>query len=458
MTIKARLTIYNAAVIGLLFLVFSISIYQSLSWRLLASARETAQESMGRVAENVANGVPLTSDILRGVDKSVFVVVRGRGGQAILSSIGTEQEEQQSSDVLWRQAFTTGRTVLGTTDLSPQAPDFAIAQRMVISGRTVVVEVANPIGDSLDAVAALRSILLLAGALFVIVSLAGGYIMAYLSFRPVGQLSIAANKISSQNLSRRLPVRNNRDEIGRLTMVLNELLARLEMSFNNQKRFVSDAAHELATPLSGIRGAIGILKTWGAAKPEVRRETIDMIDTDSQRLVDLVDKLLILGTLDEAPPLQPQTFNLQACIRELVKALVTSERQDFLELAVSADISVYADLRLFESLMMILIDNALKHSRPEDKIRIGAVAAEGGVSVSVTDNGAGIAAEDLPHIFDRFYRGDKARSWQTGGSGLGLSIAKSIVEAHGGRILARSESGKGATVEFWLPNQARRQL
>ena len=458
MTIKARLTIYNAAVIGLLFLIFSISVYQSLSWRLLASARETVQESMSRVSENIANSASFSTKLFRGVDKGVYVAVRGRDGEIIITSIGSAQEDQQGGDTLWRQAFSTSRAVMGTTDLSPQAPDFAIAKRMLISGKTVVVEVANPIGDSLDAVATLRSILLIAGVLFVVVSLAGGYAMAYVSFRPVGRLSAVAEKISSQNLGERLPVRNSHDEIGRLTIVLNELLSRLEVSFNTQRRFVSDAAHELATPLSGIRGAIGILKTWGAAKPEVRRETIDMIDTDSRRLVDLVDKLLTLGTLDETPPLQAETFNLQACVRELVDALVTSERKDFVELELSAEILVYADLRLFENLMMILIDNALKHSGPEEKVRISAVAKEGGVNISVTDNGVGISAEDLPHIFDRFYRGDKARGRQTGGSGLGLSIAKSIVEAHGGRILARSEPGKGATVEFWLPNQAERQM
>lgn len=454
MTIKAKLTIYNGAVISVLFLIFSLIIYQSLSLRLMNAARETVKDSLNRLIDNADKGAHLNNRLLSGVDRSVFVAVRRRDGRIIFTSAGGEDGEQQGSDRLWRQALARQKPVTGMAEISAEAPDLVTAKPMIIAGRLVIVEVAKPLGDSLDAIITLRSILLTAGILFVVVSLAGGYAIAFISLRPVQNLAAAAEKISSQNLNERLPVKNS-DEIGRLTIALNRLLSRLEDVFNKQRRFVSDAAHELATPLAGIRGAIGILKSWGAAKPNVRRETISMIDHESLRLVDLIDKLLTLTTLDEEPPLKREDLSLLSSVRQLVDELPAADGQPRVELKIDPDISLYADRWRFESLMRILIDNAFKHIAADGTLSIKAVRQGNAVTVSVIDNGEGIPAADLPYIFDRFHRADKARAAGTGGAGLGLAIAKSIVEAHGGQISARSTLGQGTTIEFSLPGRAK---
>lgn len=449
-SIKMRLTIYNALVISILFAALFFIVYRSLEVSLIGSAKETVLDSLGKVAENAAGGATISRrDLLRGTDNSLFIRVRTTDGQAVLDS--REAKGQAGSDSLWREALSRNSVVTGMAELSSEAPDYAAARRMTIHRKLFVVEVAKPIGDTLDALDRLKSVMLIAGLVVAGLSLAGGYLLAFLALKPADSLATSAEQISSTTLERRLAVKNQSDEIGRLTMALNRLLSRLEHAFKRQRQFVSDAAHELATPLSSIRGHLGILKSWGSAEPAVRRETIDHIDQASQRMVTLVDDLLALAALDEEPVSNFQEFSAQPVINQIARRIVGPDRAS-VEISVDTRIKIYTDRINFERLITILLDNALKYTPSDGKIIINVEPQADRLVVSVSDTGIGISAEDLPRIFDRFYRSDKARARQTGGVGLGLAIAKAIVESHGGGITAESAPGLGTTIRFWLPN------
>jgi signal transduction histidine kinase len=234
-------------------------------------------------------------------------------------------------------------------------------------------------------------------------------------------------------------------------MTLNRLLSRLEHAFIRQRQFVSDAAHELATPLSSIRGHIGILKNWGSADAAVRQETIEHIDQSSQRMVVLIDELLALATLDEESVIKCQEFSVKSAIDQVVGRFAKSGQAE-INVLVEKGATVSADRQRFERLIIILLDNALKYTPTAGKVVIGAERKGDRLTAYVSDTGIGIPSKDLPRIFDRFYRSDKARARKTGGSGLGLAIAKSIVEAHGGKISVESVQGEGSSIRFWLPN------
>ncbi|HEX21714.1 MAG TPA: HAMP domain-containing protein [Actinobacteria bacterium] len=449
-SIKARLTIYNALVISILFAALFLLIYRSLEVSLIASARETVLDSIEQVVKNAGKNDKINQrQLLRSIDGSLLVRVRTAKGRPILDS--RKARRQVGPDSIWRLALSQHSAVTGIADLSSEAPDYVAAQKITIGGKLLVIEVAKPIGDSLDALDRLRSVLLIAGLVVAGLSLAGGYLLAYLALKPIDILAASAESISSTTLEQRLPVKNRSDEIGRLTITLNNLLSRLEQSFTRQRQFVSDAAHELATPLSSIRGHLGIIKSWGSAKPSVREEAINHIDMASQRMVTLINDLLALANWDEEPTLHTQEFSVLPVINQAVSRIADANRVT-IKVSVDADIIVFADRKQFERLIIILIDNALKYTPADGQVIVSARPQTGRLFISVSDTGIGISPADLPRIFDRFYRTDKARARQTGGTGLGLAIAKAIVTAHGGEITADSTSNHGTTIRFWLPN------
>jgi len=449
-SIKARLTIYNALIISVLIAVLFLIVYRSLELSLLNSAKETVLDSIEQVVKNAGKSHIISQDrLLRGIDSSLYIRVRAADGKTVFNT--GDADNQSGPDRIWRLALAQHSVVTSIADLSSEAPDYVAARKINIGNKLFIVEVAKPLGDSLDALDRLRSVLLIAGLVVAGFSLAGGYLLAFMALKPIDSLAASAEHISSTTLEQRLPIKNKSDEIGRLTITLNNLLSRLDQTFKIQRQFISDAAHELATPLSSIRGHLGIIKSWGSAKPEVRAEAIGHIDMASQRMVTLINDLLVLANWDERPTLHNQEFSVLPVITQAVSRISNANKAP-VKISVDTGLIVFADRKQFERLIIILIDNSLKYTPADGQILISAKPLNNQLYVSVSDTGIGIAAADLSRIFDRFYRTDKARARQNGGTGLGLAIAKAIVTAHGGKITADSASNHGTTIRFWLPN------
>lgn len=272
--------------------------------------------------------------------------------------------------------------------------------------------------------------------------------------KPIEIMSESANRLTVNNLgSQRLNVEGTKNELKDLAGTINQMLDRIELSYESQKQFVSDASHELRTPIAVIQGYINMLDRWGSKDEEILEESIAAIKNEAVSMQDLVEKLLFLSRHDKKTlKLKKITFNMKLVVEEMIKEtkLVTKDRK--IVCPKLQDIMVYGDKQALKQAIRIFIDNAIKYSNTGDEIRISCENKKGHCVVTVEDTGIGMKREDMDNIFERFYRSDEVRNHKINGHGLGLSIAKLIVLKHVGSIRVRSQYEKGSSFKITLPN------
>ena len=270
---------------------------------------------------------------------------------------------------------------------------------------------------------------------------------------PIRDIASMADTLSESNLSNRINIAGTKNELKDLATVINRMLDRIERSYNSQKQFVSDASHELRTPISVIRGYTDMLKRWGKDDPEILEEGITAISQETEGMKDLVESLLFLARHDKKTlMMEISAFDPSELVSEVQKEEAMVHTGYRFVLKQQESMLIKADRNMMKQVLRILCDNAVKYSEPDTAVTLSCVKDEGGMCcLSVRDEGAGISQEDLPKIFDRFYRSDKARKSDTGGHGLGLSIARIIVIAHNGKIRVRSKPGCGTEFTVLLP-------
>jgi heavy metal sensor kinase len=297
--------------------------------------------------------------------------------------------------------------------------------------------------------AQLRLILLLTGLAAVSLSLFLGAWLTHRLLKPLDDIAAVAIQIArADDLSRRLPDTGRRDEIGSLTMVLNQTLERLEHLFHARQRFLADVSHELRTPLTIIRGNMDLMRRMGVAEPEI----LDDAQDELERMTRLVDDLLLLARADTGGlPLNRQPVELDDIFLEVYRQVQNIETPVQVTIMEVDQVYVLGDSDRLKQLFLNLVDNAIKYTPAGGEVLMSLSKKDGNALVEIRDNGVGIPAEDLPRIFDRFYRVDKARTRNPGGSGLGLSIARWIAVAHGGNIYVESTVGEGSTFSVSLP-------
>jgi len=287
------------------------------------------------------------------------------------------------------------------------------------------------------------------------ISALGGYSLARRALRPVEEISAQAQTISAERLGRRLPVENPHDELGHLAGVLNDLLARLEMSFEQMRRFTADASHELRTPLTAIR-SVGEGALRGRDVNPAGRDVIGSMLEEVERLTTLVDALLTLSRAEGGHmPVRRESVALLDLTREVASHLSVLAEDKHQQIDLRSDnglAPVEADRAVLREAFINLLDNAIKYSPDGARIAVRLHGDGGGMAcVDISDQGPGIPPEHQERIFERFYRIDKARSRDMGGAGLGLAIAKWAIDAHGGSIHVESRPGEGSTFRVTLP-------
>jgi heavy metal sensor kinase len=291
-----------------------------------------------------------------------------------------------------------------------------------------------------------------AGALVLAVGLAGGWLVSARILRPVAAISATASAISGTNLSGRIDTAAVDRELAGLAGVLNAMFDRLEAAFARQTRFTADASHELRTPLAVIR-THAELALARPRTPEEYRETAETCLRAARRMTALVEGLLVLARADAGRlDLEGQRVDLRQVTAEMVglmRPLADGKGVTLDGRLEAAD--VRGDPVWLGQVVTNLLSNAVQYNRPGGSVRVELGVSAEGVMLSVADTGCGIPTEDRPHLFERFYRVDKARSRASGGNGLGLAICRSIVEAHGGRIGFQTEVDAGSTFWVWLP-------
>ena len=294
--------------------------------------------------------------------------------------------------------------------------------------------------------------LLILGTLFAVgMSLLTGAALAQTAIAPIDTIASTAEKINQeQDLSRRIVHTGARDEIGRLAVTINDMLERIECMFERQRHFLADVSHELRTPLTTIRGEVELAQRTG----ELDAEALEALTDESQRMSRMIDDLLMLARVDAGAVLEGERVpvSLDTLVLDVYQqARMLGRGSHEAALGPVEPLVVLGDRDQLKQLLLNLVANAIKHTPAGTTVTLG-LAREGATAVLlIEDDGPGIPPQDLPHLFDRFYRVDKARNRNGGSTGLGLAIVRSIAEAHGGSVTADSPPGEGASFQVRLP-------
>lgn len=432
-------TLLSAVLLGALV----PTVYSSVA----ASLRQTLQARLQMAMSQVISSVEIQNGKLHmdleelDVKGSVHMCIAGRDGALLydsgnagwLSEAGLESGEGYISHGGRQWAVRTQKYEIGDAEITIMA-----------ASSTEYVD--NSLRD-------LVLLLLVLAPVYLAFSALGSYFLAKRAMKPVRQITQAAQIIGNGELSRRITSVKTKDEVGELSETINEMLDRLEASFQRERQFTSDASHELRTPLAVISACAE--DALGSAAPDCR-ESMETIRDEAERMTRIISQLLMLARgYEGSMHLEPEQIAMRDMLDSVCDELKDSAaaRQIRLHNGISADICITADQSLMTQLMVNLIGNAIKYGRDGGNVWLDAAAGEEEVRITVADDGTGISDEDLPRIFERFYRTDSARD--RSGFGLGLSIAKWIVELHRGVINVKSSLGHGTSFEIILPSPAK---
>ena len=463
MPIRRRLTIFNALVIGGILLALGLALFLLLRQSLLSSVEDTARSRAFAAARSIVAGegleeedgrLVLDDDLVDGLTvDGVYIIVRdGRGG--IITQTVELPANREARDEVWRVALEAGEPAYGKIELSEEGQDYVYAVPVKPpDGPARTVEAGKSYEPAEENVRNMTLVLGSGIAVAFLLSVFGAYLLARAALSPVGAVVKAARRITGGDLSNRLPVPHPEDEIGELAATINAMLSRLEETLASQRRFVADASHELRTPLTSINSYAQVLEEWGLKDPEIGSESAAAIRRESERMKALVENLLELARGEDGSGLNLGHNDLGKVIQEAVEsANAAANGKVSIEYpAPEPGTSAVFDRGRLRQALTILLDNAVKFTPEGGRVSVKGKEEGGSVKIEISDTGVGISEDQLPHVFERFYRADEARS--TEGSGLGLAIARQIAEDHEGSIDVRSQLGHGSTFTIDLPRR-----
>lgn len=294
--------------------------------------------------------------------------------------------------------------------------------------------------------------LFVTSVLGVIIAILSGIFMSNKILRPIRIITETAKEIEIKNLEMRIPLPKSNDELYELAKTFNHMLSRIQMGFEKQRRFVSDASHELRTPITVISGYAEMLDRWGKEDPAALQEGIEAIKSEATDMYGLIEKLLFLARADQNRQILTKVpFHTEHLIEEIYRETCIIAPNHKIFITHNAPAIICADVTAIKQLLRIFIDNSINYTQSNGAICIDARKTAQYFEVTIKDSGIGIPAEDQPHVFNRFYRVDKSRSKITGGTGLGLSIASWIAEQHNSTIDLDSKVNEGTTIIIHIP-------
>ncbi|RAJ02932.1 two-component system sensor histidine kinase ArlS [Paenibacillus pabuli] len=287
-------------------------------------------------------------------------------------------------------------------------------------------------------------------------SILGASVLSRQFVKPITTMNATMIQIQQKGLHKRVDVPDQHDELTNLARMFNRLMDELELSFQQQKQFVEDASHELRTPVAIIEGHINLLKRWGKHDPDILNESLDVSAQELTRLKTIVNELLLLSQAESGHIAMEAAVDLRQTVQHALANVVQLHPDAAFDIHMEfiSGIEVKILPQHMEQILRILVDNAVKYSPVTKEIRVQGIRRDNDVCIQVTDKGMGIPAEDLPYVFDRFYRVDKARIREQGGTGLGLAIAERLVKRYNGLIFIDSRVDEGTTVTVLLPTSA----
>jgi heavy metal sensor kinase len=485
MTIRLRLTLWYTALLGATLILFSFIFFSALAANLWGQAQQDAARQASEVSNALTQQLEGNILIIRHnptriqfpdldfFSSSVGVQIIELDGRIVKrsSNLGTVTINGYTA-ALDNIRMGQNHRFYTTNDTNMPMLVYSVP---ILANNTIVgaVQVIKPVGDVQNTLSQVSRFLILGTALSLALAAIVGAFLARGALTPIDSITQTAGAISrARDLSRRLMISHNAGEVGQLAATFNEMLDRIQQLFKSQERLIADVSHELRTPLTTVQGNIELLRRTmvatsaaTASDPErarrvadVWQETISEVENETTRMNKMISDLLLLAQADsgdlqlQLEPVEMDTLLLDVYLQTRRIAERTKGR-DALDIRLGHEdqASVRGDRERLRQLLLNLADNAVKYTPAGGIITLSLENTGGWVEISVGDTGIGIAPEDQPHVFDRFYRTDKARSRELGGSGLGLSIVQWITQAHKGTITVESVPGQGTTFTVRLP-------
>jgi heavy metal sensor kinase len=457
-TLRFRFALWVTGLLLVVLVGFSLFVYFNLRISLLSGVDDALRLSATQAVAtaNIQNGQVNFADSLP--DGSAASDLQERGltirvldpTGAQLEGFGPFLNLPVSASTL--AAASKGRAMLSTiADPGEGDPVRLYSEPILDNGQLVgVVQVAQSLGDMYDTLSRLLTAILLGAPLLVGIAGIGGYFLAARALAPIDQMTLTAQRISAEDLSARIDLPGTDDEVGRLAATFDHMLCRLDEAFQRERQFTADASHELRTPLAAMQAIISVIRE-ARRSPGDYEQALDDLAEETDRLRTLTEDLLNLARSDTHKTTAFEDIEVSTLLSDLCDSLrpLAEEKGLTLTSDISDNIIILGDVDSLIRLFVNLLDNAIKYTscggitvsvhRSQDNI----------VELSITDTGPGIPAEDLPHIFERFYRVEKSRASR--GSGLGLAIAVQIARAHGAEIAVNSTLGAGTTFTVQFP-------
>lgn len=464
-SVRLRLTLWYAGVLALALALFALSVYIFVVRTLQTNIDEALNSYGQQVSRAAAPHIQGQKLDVKGVRIPPIARREPIAGYLLMNVQGQSKTVKHGAPAPTykelRIALRSGHQHCGTL-LPPTAA--AVGSAKVAPLRfctTILVRKGKPVGgvavvESLAGVDKtldrLRLALLLGIPFALLLAGGGGWILAGRALEPVDHITLMARSISATDLSQRINL-NRQDELGRLAGTFDEMIRRLERAFAEQRQLTADVSHELRSPLT-ILEAQTTLALRRSRTAEEYRQVLKSVQEEVERMSDMVNQLLLLARAEAGQePVNLEPVHLADIAQTVIDGLhpLAQEKGVVLTLQLDPRAWVQGDATRLRQLLRNLVDNALNHTPAGGQVEVAVSRTRDHAFVTVADTGEGIAPEDLPHIFQRFYRSDRARRRGTGNSGLGLAIVRWIVDAHGGEIEVHSTPSKGATFAVTLP-------
>ena len=454
-SLRARLTLWYVLLLAITLAAFCGGVYLAMRQNLYANLDDSLESRAELVSGILTEEGTFDADVVIPGDPTEgeeFVRVYDESGEVVLDNSGPQFRpvtDEAAVDAALSGERDRRNVEVDGVDLR------VLTSPVVADGETVgAVEVGLSREEVQDTLNELLVIIGFAYPVALAVAGLGGAFLAGRALSPIDRLTRVARRISAEDLSQRLNMRLPDDEVGRLANTFDEMIARLDESFRRQRQFTADASHELRTPLTAIKGQteVALQRDRDA---DTYREVLGKVNGEVDRMIRLVGSLLTLARADARQiPVGRESLNLSAVVTDAVEQIrpAASEKAISLYIRANSDIQLKADQDLILQLMLNLLDNSVKYTPSGGAIEVTLRTAGAKAEVAVADTGPGITSEHLPHIFDRFYRVDKARTRAEGGAGLGLSISRWIAEAHGGTLRVESAPGQGSKFTLSIPS------
>jgi two-component system, OmpR family, sensor histidine kinase ArlS len=450
MRLRNKINLYTAVLFAVLLLIINLTVYFSFSQLIMGSERNVAKNESAKITTEVGKSLDKIpqDELLRSyvpINGMIQLVTNNNTAKTATSS--SEQQLRHRKPIFYKGEF--------SQIIKYQKRTYAFESMPIVmeNGSVANLQVTKSIQSAMENLTILRVVLLIVTLLALIPVMISSRFLSNLITIRVTSMIKTMTEIRQSGHFKRLPLEErSKDELYQMGETFNHMIDLLETNFEKQQQFVSNASHELKTPITIIESYASLLMRRGLQEPELFKESVEAIHSEAVRMKEMTEQLLLLAKHSEQWNIQMTSVNLGECVNGSVKAFMNAYKRDIsFQGGEKAFIVVESDEHKLKQLLFIFLDNARKYSDDRISVQIGVERAEAYIKIS--DKGIGIGKEELPKVFDRFYRVDKARGRKKGGSGLGLSLAKEIADAIGVRISLESDEGVGTTATLFIKRQ-----